>query len=456
MRLVDGRYELDPLPLGKGGMGEVWGAQDTRLDRRVAIKFIRFPDDADGPELVRRFERESRITARLEHPGVPAVFDSGTDRERPYLVMQFVEGVTVADVLAEQGRLPIGWAAAVAAQTCAVLVAAHDAGLVHRDLKPGNLMLCADGSIRVLDFGLAVALGGGDSQITRSGQSVGTPAYMAPELVLGEATGSWTDLYALGCTLHELLTGAPPFRATTPYGLMSHQVDQRPVGVRRTRPEAPLDLEALVLALLTKQTDERPRSAAEVYARLVPHVDTSALLPGVVSTEPSPLTLYSQVLAALAPAVPGAAPAPVEVVFTRSDLGRARAEVVSLVERSHRSSAVELLNGLVGPATSAWGARDPDVLSLRFELADLRFDAGDYRGARSLYAALADDLSDPDLVRRCRHQQATCAAMIGDVVEATRLLTALVDDTSRVYGPDDPRTVELRTQLELLPPTPRR
>ncbi|RTL70285.1 MAG: serine/threonine protein kinase [Pseudonocardiaceae bacterium] len=195
MRLVDGRYALDPLPLGKGGMGEVWGARDTRLDRRVAIKFIRFPDDADGPELVRRFERESRITARLEHPGVPAVFDSGTDeRGRPYLVMQFVQGVTVADVIAEHTILPVGWAASIAAQTCAVLVAAHGASLVHRDLKPGNLMLCPDGSVRVLDFGLAVALASGDSQITRTGQSIGTPAYMAPELVLGEPTGPWTDL----------------------------------------------------------------------------------------------------------------------------------------------------------------------------------------------------------------------------------------------------------------------
>lgn len=451
MRLVDDRYELDPLPLGRGGMGEVWGARDTRLDRRVAVKFIRFPDDADAPELVRRFERESRITARLEHPGVPAVFDSGTDRDRPYLVMQFVEGVTLADVIAEQGRLPVGWAAAVAAQTCAVLVAAHAAGLVHRDLKPGNLMLCPDGSIRVLDFGLAVALGGGDSQITRTGQSIGTPAYMAPELVLGEETGPWTDLYALGCTLHELLTGAPPFRATTPYGVMNHQVDQRPMGVRRNRPEVPLDLEALVLALLTKQTDERPGSAAEVYARLAPHVDTAAALPGVVATAPSPLTLYSQVLGGgSAPAPPAADP--VEAVFARSDLGRARAEAAFLIEHSRRSAAVGVLAGVLEAASSALGADDRDVVSLRFELADLLFDGGDYRGARPLYADLAEVVSDPDLVRRCRHQEATCAAMTGDAAEATRILTALVADTTRVYGPHDPRTVELQTQLDLLPP----
>jgi hypothetical protein len=454
-RLVDGRYELDPLPLGRGGMGEVWGARDTRLDRRVAIKFIRFPDDSDGPELARRFERESRITARLEHPGVPAVLDSGSDEQgRLYLVMQFVEGITVADVVAEQGVVPIGWAAAIAAQTCAVLVAAHEAALVHRDLKPGNLMLCPDGSIRVLDFGLAVALASGDSQITRTGQSLGTPAYMAPELVLGEPTGPWTDLYALGCTLHEMLTGTPPFRATTPYGVMNHQVDQRPVGVRRSRQEVPLDLEALVLSLLAKQPDDRPASAAEVYARLAPHVATTAGLPGVVAQTPSALALFSRALGgAVAAQTPE--PAPGAQTFRRSDLGRARAEAASLARRSQPARAADMLAVVVGPAASALGGADPDVVSLRFELADLRFDAGDYRAALPLYAALADDLSEPDLVHRCRHQQATCAAMTGDAAEATRLLTVLLADTRRALGPSDPRTVELQTQLALLPADPR-
>jgi serine/threonine protein kinase len=220
--VVDDRYDLDDLPIGRGGMGEVWGARDLRLDRRVAIKLIRFPDGTPDPELVRRFHRESRITARLEHPGVPAVHDTGVAADgRPYLVMQYVEGVSVADVVAEHGPLPIDWAAAIAAQTCAVLTAAHAAALVHRDLKPANLVLGPDGAVRVLDFGLAVALASGDSQITRSGQALGTPAYMAPELVVGEPTGPATDLYSLGCTLHEMLTGRSPFRAATAHAVMN-------------------------------------------------------------------------------------------------------------------------------------------------------------------------------------------------------------------------------------------
>jgi serine/threonine protein kinase len=303
--------------------------------------------------------------------------------------MQFVAGVTVADVVAEHKVLPVGWAAAVTAQTCAVLVAAHEASLVHRDLKPGNLMLCPDGSIRVLDFGLAVALASGDSQITRTGQSIGTPAYMAPELVLGAETGPWTDLYALGCTLHEMLTGAPPFRATTPYGVMNHQVDQRPIGVRRVRPEVPLDLEALVLALLAKQPEDRPASAAAVYARLAAHADTRTTLPGIVTSAPSPLTLFSRVLSGLPPTPnPGLAPS----ALRRSDLGRVRAEAKSLAGRSRPGSAADALATVLDSAVAAFGGTDPEVVSLRFELADLRFDGGDYRAAGPLYGALAEDL----------------------------------------------------------------
>src|SRR5690606_15831866 len=155
-------------------------------------------------ELVRRFVRESRITARLEHPGVPAVYDVGTHDGRPYIVMQYVQGISVADLIAEFGPLPVGWAAAIAAQACAVLAVAHRAPLVHRDLKPANLMLEADGGVKILDFGLAVALDRGEaSQITRTGQALGTAPYMAPEQILGSFSGPATDLYGLGCTLHE-------------------------------------------------------------------------------------------------------------------------------------------------------------------------------------------------------------------------------------------------------------
>src|SRR5438067_10284611 len=156
--MSNGRYELERLPLARGGMGEVWVGHDAKLDREVAVKFVRFQEGAPKGELIRRFVRESRITARLQHPGVPAVFDVGTEDGRPYLVMQRVRGMTVSDLLAQHERLSVGWAAAIAAQVCSVLVAAHEASLVHRDLKPANIMLEPEGTVKVLDFGLAVAL----------------------------------------------------------------------------------------------------------------------------------------------------------------------------------------------------------------------------------------------------------------------------------------------------------
>ena len=401
---LDERYALDDLPIGRGGMGEVWGARDLRLDRRVAIKLIRFPDGTPDPELVRRFHRESRITARLEHPGVPSVHDTGVAGDgRPYLVMQYVDGIGVADLVAEHGPLPVAWAAAIAAQTCAVLAAAHAESLIHRDLKPANLVLGPDGAVRVLDFGLAVALGAGDSQITSSGQTIGTPAYMAPELVVGGPTGPATDLYSLGCTLHEMLTGRSPFRASTAHAVMNQQVEQRPAGVRRDRPEVPVALEALVLALLAKDPDDRAGPAEHVYGRLLPFAGGRATLPGVTRPEADPVRLYAAV-------VGGFGPAPAVPARVQADVGG------------------------------------------RPALAEARFDQGDYRGARTLYRDLARDAADPDVVLRCRRQEATCAALAGDVAAAVGLFEAVLQDTRRRHGADDPRVVELRREIALLDP----
>lgn len=452
--VLDERYALDDLPIGRGGMGDVWGARDLRLDRRVAIKIIRFPDGAHDRELVRRFHRESRITARLEHPGVPAVHDTGIAADgRPYLVMQYVDGITVADLVAEHGPLPIGWAAAVAAQTCAVLAAAHAVSLVHRDLKPANLVLGPDGAVRVLDFGLAVALGAGDSQITRSGQTIGTPAYMAPELVVGEPTGPATDLYSLGCTLHEMLTGRSPFRASTAHTVMNQQVEQRPVGVRRDRPEVPIALEALVLALLAKNPDDRASPAEHVYDRLLPFVHERAGLPGVMRAEPNPLQLYAAVVGLVRPP-PVAEVRPPEPGSPPLELGRVRAEAAELVRRSRYSEAADVLGAALDPAVTTLGPSHADVVSLRIALANVQFDRGDYHGARTLYRELAADAADADVALRCRRQEATCAALTGDVATAVRLFDAVLQNVRRRHGDDDPQVVELRREIALLGPVP--
>jgi len=166
--MIAGRYEL-ATAIGRGGMGEVWTAYDTRLDRRVACKLLHpalLPTGTTGRSAVTRFRREARLTARLEHPGVPAVFDVGTEDGSLYLVMQLVDGADLGDVLAARGRLPVDWAVAIAAQLAAVLAAAHAVSLVHRDLKPRNVMLSRGGTVRVLDFGVAALLEPESTRVT--------------------------------------------------------------------------------------------------------------------------------------------------------------------------------------------------------------------------------------------------------------------------------------------------
>ncbi|MCK9902174.1 serine/threonine-protein kinase [Frankia sp. Cpl3] len=306
--MIDRRYELESLPLARGGMGEVWVGRDVKLDREIAVKFVRFPDGRPDEELVRRFIRESRITARLVHPGVPAVYDAGTHDGRPYLVMQRVHGISVADLVAEQGALPVGWAAAIAAQAASVLAVAHRASLVHRDLKPGNLMLEPDGTVKVLDFGLAVALDRTDlSRITVTGQHLGSPAYMAPEQVLAGISAPATDLYALGATLFEMLTGGRVFAGSSSYSVMHQQVEEVPVRVSALRADVPADLDELVADLLRKVPEERPASAEAVYEALTDWADDLAALPGFVDpAADNTVRMYSRITARVHP--PATAP----------------------------------------------------------------------------------------------------------------------------------------------------
>ncbi|WP_438387940.1 protein kinase domain-containing protein [Actinopolyspora saharensis] len=459
--VINDRYELEPNPLGRGGMGDVWAGRDTRLDREVAVKFVRFPEGTPDEELVRRFSRESRITARLQHPGVPTIFDVGTHQERPYLVMQRVHGISVSDLISENGPLPLGWAVAVAAQICSVLTAAHQAQLVHRDLKPGNLILEPDGTVKVLDFGLAVALDVADiSRVTRTGQPIGTPAYMAPEQILSATSSARSDLYALGCVLYEMLTGRHVFSGSTEYLMMNKQVDEPPLPARRHRPEIPPGLDALVIALLDKDPDNRPDSALAVYDRLLPFAAELEMLPGALAdpTTPSPTRMYASVLSQVfrptrspqeqagqeqagqgvdterasgpdahsaeqadsqehdsrAPA-PDHAPAPAAASaadharaeggsasrsrgsgITRAEMEQVKSRATSYVKQSRHGQAAELLRAAVDSGSRAFGSTDSEVINLRLEWANVLFEGGEYSRAEPVYRALATDLAQRD------------------------------------------------------------
>lgn len=479
--LLNGRYELDPLPVPGGAMGQVWFGRDTTLGREIAVKFVRFVDGRRDDELVRRFRRESRITARLEHPGVPAVYDGGEENGRPFLVMQRIRGINLADLLAEQGGpLPIGWAAAIAAQVCSVLSAAHEAKLVHRDLKPANLMLEPSGAVKVLDFGLAVAPTLSDfSRITQTGHSPGTPVYMAPEQFLraGEP-GPATDLYALGCILHEMLSGARPFDGPTSYVLSDKHVHEPPPALRGLRADVPARLERLVLDLLAKKPEDRPADADLVYQRLLPFVRDLGPLPGALDppSRRSPVRMYAGLLSRVyadvppAVAVPEPSPAPeppsppaprssrpgVDPADSRSgrgDLARARTEASRLASQSRYGQAAEVLASAIEPASRAVGGSDRDVIESRQQLADMWFDSGDYRPAARAYAEISSHLhlsDDIERVLHCRKREATCHTRVGETNQALRELEDLLHEVRPVLGDDDPRTVELRRDIAML------
>ncbi|TCO55022.1 serine/threonine-protein kinase [Actinocrispum wychmicini] len=283
-RIVGNRYEL-VRPLGRGGMGEVWLGRDTRLDRDVAVKLLRpgsLPAGSDVETLISRFGREARLMAKLENPGVPAVYDTGTDHEDLYLVMQLIGGADLAEFEAENEPVPIGWVAAIGAQIASVLTAAHAAGLVHRDLKPRNVMITHSGEVKVLDFGIAVLRDADLTRITRSAEAVGTPAYMAPEQAMHGVSSPSSDLYSLGCVLYELITGRHVFDASTALAIMHRHYSEVPAPVSALRPETDPHLADLVSRLLAKDPGARPASAKEVFdvlVRLIPTGGNGAAIP---------------------------------------------------------------------------------------------------------------------------------------------------------------------------------
>jgi len=455
------RYRLDPVHIGKGGMGEVWGATDTRLRRRVAVKIISFPDGRPDPELVRRFVRESRLTARMDHPGVPILYDADEVTDGPfagrlYLVMQLIDGIGLEDLLAEHDPLPVGWAAAIAAQACAVLDHAHGMMLVHRDLKPSNLMIDRHGGVKVLDFGLAVALDADErSRITGSNQMLGTLAYMAPEQFQGQA-GPFSDLYSLGCVLYRMLSGRNPFDGPTQPALMHAHLYEEPASLRRLRAEVPPDLEELVHRLLAKRPQDRPASAAEVYDLLLPHIGELPALPGAVAPGRSSARMYAGVVGrVLLPPAASSATVSAGNSFSLGEVAKARRQAQRLIRESRYDEALRVLSRISQRAESALGADHSEVLDLRREHADALFKAGDYPAAAAAFRALAQDLArrdspDADTVLHLRLQEANSHALAGDTGRALRLLDRLLDDQRRIYGKDDERVLELRRQIGLL------
>ncbi|MEE1786842.1 protein kinase [Streptomyces sp. SP17BM10] len=285
-RALNGRYELVEI-LGVGGMATVWRGVDRVLGRQVAVKVLN-GGLADDPRFVERFSREAQHAAMLVHPRIVMVFDSGVDQGSPYIVMELVHGRSLAAVLAQQPQLPVERAVGIAAAVCEALAVAHAAGLVHRDIKPGNIMITDDGGVKVVDFGIARA--GSSNNLTQTATVLGTAAYLSPEQATAAELDGRTDLYAVGCVLTEMLTGGTPFTADTPVAIAFKHVSEQPPAPSARRPGLPPALDAAVLRLLAKNAADRPADATAARAELL------ATVPGLAVGDPT-----AELLATAAP-----------------------------------------------------------------------------------------------------------------------------------------------------------
>ncbi|MHA6762201.1 protein kinase domain-containing protein [Streptacidiphilus sp. PAMC 29251] len=471
-RLIAGRYRLH-TPIGAGGMGEVWQAYDERLDRRVAVKMMLAESPASPgfqgaafEETLQtrraRFLREIQITASLDHLGVPAVYDTGTDDAsgRLFVVMQLLQGRELQTFIDETDydseTVPVSWAAAVGAQIASVLDTVHHHDVVHRDIKPANLMITPGGVVKVLDFGVAALRGVGSlSRLTQVGMTVGTPPYMSPEQSLANAVGPAADIYALACVLHELLTGKPPFTPDDSRSHMWHHVHTPPPPIRSLRPDVPADIEKLLLAMLTKESEQR-MGAMEVYDALLPFVlattgtqaatdddlnpslpflrpfggrarsssATATYTPALVV--PSPLSLHPVV------ADQGQPSGPIALTEQEADVVSERAS--SLAREGQFTQAADVLTEAIMRAAD---------LELRegmwFSLAQVKFLAGSHREALGLFEPLARDYTErygaqDEQAQLCWYYTAQCRMELGD---ATAAIQAFDHVTEITPNPDD-------------------
>ncbi|MFF5172436.1 Stk1 family PASTA domain-containing Ser/Thr kinase [Micromonospora sp. NPDC000089] len=271
-RLLGGRYQVGEL-LGYGGMAEVHRGRDLRLGRDVAIKMLR-TDLARDATFQMRFRREAQNAASLNHPAIVAVYDTGeetapTGETLPFIVMEFVNGRTLKELLGVEGRLQPRRALEICADMCAALDFSHRHGIIHRDIKPGNVMLTQTGQVKVMDFGIARALASGATTMTQTSAVIGTAQYLSPEQARGEAVDARSDVYAAGCVLFELLCGHPPFVGDSPVSVAYQHVREAPPTPSDINPDVNPAVDAIVLKALSKNPLNRYQSAGEMRADLL-------------------------------------------------------------------------------------------------------------------------------------------------------------------------------------------
>ncbi|MEV1091607.1 serine/threonine protein kinase [Streptomyces microflavus] len=397
--LLNGRYRLEVSlsPSTGRAMGEVWKAQDVRMERTVVVKFPQLyaMRSAEAEERLKRFQVEAVATAQIRRDGVVEVHDRGEQDGHPFLVMEYIDGITLEDFMAENGMIDLSAAASVVVGVAYVLAAVHSLGIVHRDIKPSNIMIARqDGKVKVLDFGIARLEGGeNDTRLTRTGAQLGTVCYMAPEQFRSERATAATDLYALGCIFYEMLAGRSVFDGPGAFEYQKQHLEQKPIPLKYWRPELPEDVLELVDMMLSKDLVDRPGTADEINSRLRGHLPKSG------SEAPDDLIHYDPTIPFRNPCAPGEPMRGSRGVLALAETPpfRSRGEVKDLCVQARKlmlgdpGQAIAMMAARLPEARQFYGARDTHVLDLARQLAGALEEQGSREAAYEAYRSLRED-----------------------------------------------------------------
>ncbi|MFY9262658.1 MAG: Stk1 family PASTA domain-containing Ser/Thr kinase [Actinomycetaceae bacterium] len=355
-RMLGGRYEVGDL-IGRGGMAQVHVGYDTRLSRTVAIKVLR-SDHATDLTFIARFRREAQSAAALNHPSIVAVYDTGEEKmissngremTMPYIVMELVKGRTVSELLKNGDALPINEAVQVVVGVLSALEYSHREGIIHRDIKPGNIMLTEEGKVKVMDFGIARAVADSAATMTQTNSVVGTAQYLSPEQARGEVVDKRSDLYSTGCLLYELLTGVPPFRGDSAVAVAYQHVSEMPKPAASIAPDIPDAIDRVVMKSLAKKREDRYQNAAQMRSELL------AASRGQMVSAPDVSSWQAQTVVAAPPVTPPVppttaippAPSSVSATATQVPVATGTQPAVAVEEDNKKNRVYMIIGGVL-------------------------------------------------------------------------------------------------------------